>query len=306
MPLILGLTSVVLALLAVAVELWWGSAARAKRRASLLYVHQRLRRDVGAASEESGPPSESPARHLPWQGLLQRAGLAANARTLLVIVLLGVVLACLVAWRMRTAWMSLAMVAVYAILVGLWLMRRIERQKQKMTSQLPDFLDGMVRVISIGSSLPVAFQSASATTPQPLRTVLDRSLQRMRAGLDLDEAIRQSGQIYRLESLELLEAVIAMSMRFGGRTDQVLQRMSGFMRDLEHAQLELKAITSETRMSSWVIGLLPVLSGGFMMLCDPEFFQPMFTQPLGHKLLLAALGMEAIGAFLLYRLARSL
>ena len=100
--------------------------------------------------------------------------------------------------------------------------------------------------------------------------------------------------------------VIGMSMRFGGRTDQVLQRMSSFMRDLEQAQMELKAITSETRWSSWVIGLLPVLSGGFMMLTDPAFFQPMFVQPLGHKLLLRALGMEAIGAFALYRLSRSL
>jgi tight adherence protein B len=82
--------------------------------------------------------------------------------------------------------------------------------------------------------------------------------------------------------------------------------MSDFMRDLEHAQHELKSVTSETRMSSWVLGLLPLLAGGFMMLTNPDFFQPMFHEPLGHKLLLIALSLEAVGAFLLYRLAKSL
>lgn len=306
MSLILGLISVILTMLAVAIELWWGSAARARRRASLVYVHQRLRRKAGVDTGAQIPLLGPPARNLPWQGLLQRAGLAASTRTLVAIAMISVFLAALAAWRMRNAWMALPMLAICSVLVGLWLVRRIERQKQRMTSQLPDFLDSMVRVLATGSSLPVAFQAASATAPMPLHNVLERSLQRMRSGLDLDEAIRQSGRIYKLESLELLEAVIAMSMRFGGRTDQVLQRMSSFMRDLEQAQLELKAITSETRLSSWVIGLLPVLSGGFMMLCDPAFFQPMFTQPLGHKLLLMALGLEVVGAFLLYRLARSL
>jgi tight adherence protein B len=33
---------------------------------------------------------------------------------------------------------------------------------------------------------------------------------------------------------------------------------------------------------------------------------PMFTQPLGHKVLLVALALELIGGTLLYRLARSL
>jgi tight adherence protein B len=43
-----------------------------------------------------------------------------------------------------------------------------------------------------------------------------------------------------------------------------------------------------------------------MTLFNPSFFMPMFTQQLGHKLLLIALGLEALGAFLLYRLAKSL
>ncbi|MNN22611.1 hypothetical protein D3C81_1359750 [compost metagenome] len=71
-------------------------------------------------------------------------------------------------------------------------------------------------------------------------------------------------------------------------------------------QRELQATTSETRMSAWVLGLLPVVAAMMMALLSPDFFQPMFHDPLGKKVLLMAVAMEAIGAFLLYRLAKSL
>jgi len=78
------------------------------------------------------------------------------------------------------------------------------------------------------------------------------------------------------------------------------------MRDLDQAQQELMATTSETRMSAWVLGLLPPISAVLMAITSPDFFQPILHEPLGHKLLLWALGLELIGGFLLYRLAKSI
>ncbi len=43
-----------------------------------------------------------------------------------------------------------------------------------------------------------------------------------------------------------------------------------------------------------------------MAITSPDFFQPVLHDPLGHKILLLALGMELVGGFLLYRLAKSL
>ncbi len=49
-----------------------------------------------------------------------------------------------------------------------------------------------------------------------------------------------------MEVLKVLSVVIGVSVRIGGRSDQILQRMGDFMRDLEQAQQELSATTSET------------------------------------------------------------
>ncbi|MFK2932334.1 type II secretion system F family protein [Dyella agri] len=266
-------------------------------------------RAPAAATPAAAPPSEP----VPGQGIAQwvdalclRADLPVGWRTLLSLLLPGVLLAMLGAWRIGTAWAFPLLIVVYAIGLGLWLRARIERQRKRLARQLPDFLDAMVRLASIGNSLPMAFQSSAATVQMPLRAVLDRAIQSARSGMELDRALQLAAQPYRLNELDLLHVVLGTGMRMGGRADHILQRMSDFMRDLDQAQLELRAITSETRMSAWVLGLLPVVVAIFMTLVNPAFFHPMFTEPMGHRLLLMALGLELLGGFLLYRLARSL
>ena len=314
MTLALALASLVLLLLAGAVELWWGVPARRRQRASLSHAEDRLQAVSGpasaAATANPATPrgaaiAASPAA-LPWDGLLRRASLPVGWRTPLALLLPGLLLSLFAASRLGTVWMAPLTFVVYALAVWFWLQRRIVGLQRKLLRQLPDFLDNVVRLAGIGNSLPMAFQSAATQIPMPLRGLLDSAVLHTRNGLDLDRALSLAAQPYRLEVLEVLAVVLGVSVRIGGRADQILQRMSDFMRDLEQAQQELMATTSETRMSAWVLGLLPPICATLMAIASPDFFQPVIEQPLGHKLLALALALEAIGAFLLYRLAKSI
>lgn len=310
MMLSLILLSVVSLLFAGAIELWWGSPLRQQQRKSLAH----LEKSLAEPSRVSLPPAAAAAIPSPvsnpgaWitDPLCLRAGLPTGWRVPVPLGLLGLILAALGAWRIGTAWALPVLLGAYAVMAWLWLRSRIEKLRKQLVRQLPDFLDAMVRLASIGNSLPMAFQTSAASVQMPLRAVLDQTMRSVRTGLDLDRALQLAAQPYRLEALDLLHVVLGTGVRMGGRADHILQRMSDFMRDLDHAQQELRAITSETRMSAWVLGLLPIVVAIFMSLLNPAFFHPMLTQPLGHKILLLAAAMEALGGFLLYRLAKSL
>lgn len=306
----LAMLSVVSLLLAGAVELWWGSAARQQRRRSTDFIDRSLASQAHAVPPPSVPLAGKAAARaagaLFTDALCLRAGLPTGWRLPIVLAVVGLVLAELGAWRIGTAWALPVLFAAYAVLVWLWLRWRIEKQRRQLIRQLPDFLDSVVRVASIGNSLPMAFQTASTAVSPPLRSVLDRTMMSVRTGMDLDQALQIASQPYRLEAFELLHVVLGTAVRMGGRTDHILQRMSDFMRDLDQAQHELRAITAETRMSAWVLGLLPVAVAIILSLLSPDFFHPMFTEALGRKILLIALVMETLGGFLLYRLAKSL
>jgi len=304
----LSLAALALLLLAGAIELWWGSALRLQQRKSMESIERRLLASE-PADRRAPPPSPSPRGRtlsMRMDAMLTRAALPASPTVYAALIAPGVLLALLGWWRIGSAWGMPLLLALYASSVWLWLRRRIEKQQQLLLAQLPDFLDGMIRMTSVGNSLPMAFQSTSKSVALPLRGVLDRTLSSMHAGADLDQALAMASRPYALEELSLLHAVFGIGMRVGGRADHILQRMSDFMRDHAHARAEMKAITSETRMSAWVLALLPVAVSAVMTLIDPAFFKPMFTQPLGHKFLLIALGFELTGGLLLYRLAKSL
>ncbi len=117
--------------------------------------------------------------------------------------------------------------------------------RAQLLHQLPDFLDNLVRLTALGNSLQAAFQVASMQTSAPLRGLLDTTVRYARSGMDLDRALSLAAQPYRMDVLKVLSVVIGVSVRIGGRSDQILQRMGDFMRDLEQAQQELAATTSE-------------------------------------------------------------
>jgi tight adherence protein B len=260
----------------------------------------------GGVAAPPAPPRESTPKLAGWRMLLRRADLRESPLMLALLIVPGLALTVFAGLRLHAVSFALLAAVLYALGSYVWLRRRIERKRLKLLRQLPDFLENMVRLAGIGNSLAMAFQTSTQQVAAPLRPLLDHALGFTRNGMDLDRALQLAARPYGLKEIETLAVVLGTSLRIGGRSDQILQRMSDFLRDLEQVQQELGATTSETRMSAWVIGLLPPISALGMALFSPDFFQPMLQQPAGRHLLLAALVLEGLGAFLLYRLAKSL
>ncbi|MDP9882423.1 tight adherence protein B [Variovorax boronicumulans] len=183
-----------------------------------------------------------------------------------------------------------------------WL--RLQKMRRKLVGQLPGYIDAMVRLITIGNSTQAAFQLAIGSTQEPLHGHLERSAALVRAGVDLDKALHQTATNVRIEEMFLLSSILGLGVRYGGRADLLLERVSNFMRDREQAEHELVAMSSETRLSAWILGLLPVGVAAFMIMNNPSYFLGMWNDDTGRMLVLMGVGLQALGALLLYRLAR--
>ncbi|MFT4506541.1 type II secretion system F family protein [Caballeronia sp. 15711] len=249
------------------------------------------------------------ARHLQMRvayafgNLMSRAGIASPRNFLMG---LGAVILPAACWvGARTHWLvGLGFIAFGMLCAFAFLSWRAQKRYQRISRQLPVFLDGIVRLITIGNSVPAAFQAALTTTDAPLRECLDQVSRMLRSGVEIDVALKQVALVYRVRELELVGSVLRISVKFGGRSDVMLDRMAVLMRDLEQAERELIALSTETRLSAWVLGLLPALLGGVVMISNPSYFQAMWSDPFGQRLVYSALGLQMLGAFLLYRLAR--
>ena len=159
-------------------------------------------------------------------------------------------------------------------------------------------------MISIGNSPHAAFQLALGNVPSPLGDALQQAAAMLSASPDLGQAMAQLERSWRLPEFGLLAAVFRMSVRYGGRADLVLERVSAYIRARQSAERELHALSAEIRLSAWVLALLPVGVGALIMILNQGYFLRMWNDASGQRMVLLAIGLEGVGALLLYRLAQ--
>jgi tight adherence protein B len=322
---LLIVTGIALLMAAVGLLLWQWARSRQSRQAVERHLAQRIQAEAKAPLPiplREALPSDltSALTSDPW--LETGTGLPPEPQksrfeTLLPSWLHGVI-------QTRTAVLAVGAIAVLSLLAGvflgwiaaggvllvlvlascfaLWL--RVQKFRRQLISQLPAYVDSMVRLITIGNSTQAAFQLAIANCQAPLRGYLERAASLVRAGVDLDRALHQTAVSVRIEEMFLLASILGLGVRYGGRADLLLERVAHFMRDREQAEHELIALSSETRLSAWILGLLPVGVGTFIILSSPAYFLGMWNDGMGRMLIFSALGLQLLGAVLLYRLAR--
>ncbi|MDX3907741.1 MAG: type II secretion system F family protein [Pigmentiphaga sp.] len=300
---------IALLLVAAGLWLWQSAAARSRRQAASAFVEEQLNRSYDASSvvataQQLYPPVRPRGVGGRMQNLMLRAGVEPGPA------FYGPWLAALVLLPLLVLWLGGglgAMVMLGMVVLAAWfqLWWRAERRKQRMVRQLPGFIDALVRLITIGNSLGSAFHTAVGSVDEPLFEVLERANQLNRAGMELDASLVHAARLYRFYELELVAAVIGVALRFGGRSDLVLERMAAFMRDLQQAREELHALSAEVRLSAWILALLPVFVAGFIVVFNNAMFMGMWTDPVGQKMLIGAFALQLVGSFWLYRMAKS-
>ena len=304
---------------AVALLLWqWGARRQARDAAGRFLAQQIAAHGTGggltaghgeatASTDPWAPPpavppaplkAGGPAIALPGrlQGVvtLRTVGLCAAA----VLAASIATLAAAGALAAATAFILLALTGAFA----LWL--RMQKRRRRMVAQLPGFIDGMVRLLTVGHSAQAAFQLSAAGAKAPLHKPIEDAAALARAGVDLDIALHQTARDAGIEELSLLASIVGLGVRYGGRTDLLLERVAGFMRDREQAEQELIALSSETRLSAWILGLLPMIVAGAIVMTNPQYFMRMWHDPTGRTMIFSAAALQALGVLMLYRLAR--
>jgi len=190
--------------------------------------------------------------------------------------------------------------------VAAYVLYRQRKRRLQMLSQLPAFLDGVVRVSAVGYSLTVSFNTALENAEQPLKEALGLAVQMQYAGLELDQAMHRLARVYSLTEFKLIASVVALALNYGGKSVILLGRLAQYLRDREQHHQEMLAMSSEARMSAvFMCCLTPALAGVILTL-NPAYLGTMWNDETGRMLLLVAGLLQVFGAAIIYRMVKSI
>jgi tight adherence protein B len=234
---------------------------------------------------------------------LKRAGFV-PAQWMLPALIAALVLAALVGVSLSGA-VGLLLYPMTVLGAGwMYLRHRARRQRRMMIEQTPAFIDHLMRAVATGNTLDAALISATGEAREPLLQVFEQVVRDIRLGGGLEEALEEATRTYDLDELRILALAVRVNRKYGSSIQDLLKSVVKLIRRAESARREFKSMTSETRLSAWVLSLLPVLLALYIALTNPLYLDSLLYDPTGRVLLGIAIVLQLIGAFILWRMTR--
>jgi tight adherence protein B len=186
----------------------------------------------------------------------------------------------------------------------LFLGTRSQERRKQIGLALPDALGSTASALRAGFSLLQALDACARQTKGPLGQELDRMLAETRVGVPVDEALENLAKRAGSPDLTLMVTAVQIQRQVGGNLAEVLDRIQQTIRERIRLQAEVRALSAQGRMSSMIIGLLPIGLLVLMAMLAPAFVGPMLQPGIGRMLLILAGLFEIAGFFVLSRVVR--
>lgn len=294
-----------------------GAASRQSKRAAV--IRDRWSRSVTAEnhtdsvlhnSSESSLGSLAlrfmPRRHMLGERLM-KAGLAMSPGRY---ALITVVLALIVGLAMKFLFGTSAMIAIMgAIVIGLGLphfvcTRYINRRIAKFTKLFPEAIDLMVRGIKSGLPISETISAIGQEMADPIGPEFKRVTDSVMIGQTLEEALWDAAK--RIDTSDFKFFIISLSVQreTGGNLGETLENLSDVLRKRSQMKLKIKAMSSEARASAYIIGSLPFVVFGILMLMNPGYVMVLFSDPRGNIVLGIGLAMMVLGSLVMAKMVK--
>lgn len=184
--------------------------------------------------------------------------------------------------------------------VGVWLKQRIGARTRKLENQLIELLQMLSSGLRAGFGLIQALDGCAAQVPAPLSIEIRRTLRDISMGSSIEQAFSGLNDRVGSSDFDIVITAIMIQRSVGGNLAEILENVAHTMRERERIRGEIRTLTSQQRLTGYVIGGIPVGLFIAFMVINPEFTSLLITDPFGRILLAGAIMLEIMG-FLVIR-----
>jgi tight adherence protein B len=168
----------------------------------------------------------------------------------------------------------------------------------------PEAIDLMVRALRSGLPISEAIIGAGREIADPVGNELGRVEAGMRMGRDLEALLWDIAA--RIDVPEFRFFIIALSVQreTGGNLAETLANLADVLRRRRQMRAKVRAMSSETRATTMILGGMPILVIVMLALTSPHYLVPLYTDVRGLILDGLALASLGTGILIMTKMAR--
>ncbi|HLL31683.1 MAG TPA: type II secretion system F family protein [Allosphingosinicella sp.] len=178
----------------------------------------------------------------------------------------------------------------------------IKRRVGHFTARFPDAIELMVRGLRSGlpisETLGIVADEIPGAIGDEFRTVSDK----MKIGRTMETALQDVADRLGTPEFQFFVITLAIQRETGGNLAETLANLAEVLRKRAQMKLKIKAMSSESKASAWIVGSLPFIVFVLIWFINGSYMQTFFTD---ERLMIAGAGglvWMGIGVFIMAKM----
>jgi|SRR5712671_1700112 tight adherence protein B len=236
--------------------------------------------------------------------LVLQSGLTVGLGKLLTFFGVGAVIAFFLGLFFRGDLLQAVLIALFCGTVLPWLVLRYLRARRQKAfgAQFPDALDMIVRSLRAGHPTPIALTMVAREMKDPIGSEFGIVVDEITYGSDLEGALRSLYYRVGQDDLPLFVTAVAIQGSTGGNLGEILENLSGVIRQRFKMRRKIRALAAEGRASAIILSSLPIAMFLIIQIVAPDFYAGVWNEDITKTALAIALSWMFLGNFIMYRL----
>jgi tight adherence protein B len=241
-----------------------------------------------------------------WRTQLSRANLkltVAEFAVLHVIAMMGAFIAGYFVLFRGDLIFSIVMAFVGFFIPRIYVSRVISKRLIDFETQLPDTLGLWVNALRSGYSVMQSMEAVAKDAPEPTRTEFRRVVQEVQLGIDSSDSLAHLLERVESADLDLVVTAVNIQREVGGNLAEILEVISGTIRERIKLKGEIRVLTSQGRITGYLISFLPIALAIFLNMVNPGYVGQLFENRMcGWPMLGAGLALIGMGTAIIQKI----
>jgi tight adherence protein B len=198
-----------------------------------------------------------------------------------------------------------------AILIGLFagvggphyfIGKLIKRRLDKFNSNFPDAIELMVRGLRSGLPITETLGIVATEISGPVGAEFSMVSDKMKIGRTMEVALQETADRIGTPEFQFFVITLAIQRETGGNLAETLSNLADVLRKRAQMKLKIRAMSSESKASAYIVGSLPFIVFGLVYMMNPSYMAGFFSD---QRLIVAGLGgmcWMGIGVFIMAKM----
>jgi len=180
--------------------------------------------------------------------------------------------------------------------------KMIKRRINKFNNNFPDAIELMVRGLRSGLPITETLGIVSSEIPGPVGVEFRMVSDKMKIGRTMEAALQDTADRLGTPEFQFFVITLAIQRETGGNLAETLSNLADVLRKRAQMKLKIRAMSSESKASAYIVGSLPFVVFGLVMMINPHYMGGFFTD---QRLIVAGIGgmiWMGIGALIMAKM----